>query len=84
MMLHTLIDKGKFSKIWQNPFTVRFPTTDDAGGGGDLQLVGFVLEEVLQAGADVGFVDGEDDDFVIGGSSSLTVTEKVMTWSCFP
>ena len=61
-MLHTLIDKGKFSKIWQNPFTVRFPTTDDAGGVIDFELVVVVFEEALDAGADMGGIDGEDDD----------------------
>lgn len=47
-------------------FAEGFTATDDAGGGVRLELVVFVLEEVLNARADVGFVDGKDDGLVTG------------------
>ena len=38
------------------------PTTDDTSGVVDIELVTLVFEQLLDAGGDVGFVDGEDDD----------------------
>ena len=43
-----------------------FPAADDAGGVIDFEGVVLVLEQALDAGADVGAVDGEHEDFVIG------------------
>ena len=42
------------------------PTTDDAGGAIDVELVALVLEQLLDAGGDFGLVDGEEDDLVVG------------------
>ena len=60
------------------------PAADDAGGVVDLELVVVILEQILDAGGDVVFVDGEDEDLVVGEELSSTASEKVMTWSCSP
>ncbi len=52
-------------------FAEGFPAADDAGGVIDLEGVVLVLEQVLDAGADVGAIDGEDEDFVIGEELEL-------------
>ena len=56
-----------FFKIFgEGLFGESFPATDDPCGVVDFQRTVVVLPQILKAGIDVIFIDGENDDFVIG------------------
>jgi hypothetical protein len=49
----------------------RLPAADDAGGVVHLELVVVVLQQILDAAADVGLFHGEDDDLVVHQQATL-------------
>ena len=63
---------GVFAEVFgEAQFAERFPATNDAGRVVHFQLVVVVLEQILKSLGDVVFVDGEDDDLVVGQEVTL-------------